>query len=109
MPSIENSKKGEDYLKSLGFPTLNVHETFSHFEFTEPGRRVLLIGPMGSGKTEYAARVWRDAEVAQRKSNFVKSICTTGNRDRRKVFFICIRVSLCIILFTRNKSYAYCN
>lgn len=88
MPNIEMSTKGEDFLKSLGFPTLNVHETFSHFDFTEPGRRVLLIGPMGSGKTEYAARVWRDAEVAQRKSDYIKSICTTGTRDRRKVFFI---------------------
>lgn len=88
MPHIEYETKGEDFLKSLGFPTLDVHETFSHFDFTKPGRRVLLIGPMGSGKTEYAARVWRDAEVALRKSDVVGAACTTGSRDRRKTFFI---------------------
>ena len=88
MPHIEYETKGEDFLKSLGFPTLDVHETFTHFDFTKPGRRVLLIGPMGSGKTEYAARVWRDAEVALRKSDVVGRKCTTGNRDRRKTFFI---------------------
>ncbi len=88
MPHIEYESKGEDFLKSLGFPTLDVHETFSHFDFTKPGRRVLLIGPMGSGKTEYAARVWRDAEVASRKSSVIQEKCTTGRRDRRKTFFI---------------------
>lgn len=88
MPHIEYETKGEDFLKSLGFPTLDVHETFTHFDFSVPGRRVLLIGPMGSGKTEYAARVWRDAEVALRKSSAVREKCTTGIRDRRKTFFI---------------------
>lgn len=78
----------EDFLKSLGFPTLEVHQTFSHFDFTRPGRRVLLIGPMGSGKTEFAAKVWRDANIAKRKSNQVKAITSTGEVDRRKVFFI---------------------
>ncbi len=88
MPHIENDNSGEDFLKSLGFPTLDVHETFTHFDFTQPGRRVLLIGPMGSGKTEYAARVWRDAAITAKKSSVVKDMCTTGTRDRRKVFFI---------------------
>lgn len=88
MPHIEYGSSGEDFLKSLGFPTLDVHETFTHFDFTKPGRRVLLIGPMGSGKTEYAARVWRDAEITARKSSIVGDKCTTGTRDRRKVFFI---------------------
>ncbi len=78
----------EDFLKSLGFPTLEVHQTFSHFDFTRPGRRVLLIGPMGSGKTEFAAKVWRDANIAKRKSNQVKAITSTGEVDRRNVFFI---------------------
>ena len=66
MPSIEKNPSSEDFLKSLGFPVLSVHDTFTHFDFTKPGRRVLLIGPMGSGKTEFAARVWRDAAVAGR-------------------------------------------
>lgn len=78
----------EDFLKSLGFPTLEVHQTFSHFDFTRPGRRVLLIGPMGSGKTEFAARVWRDAAIAKRKGDKVKALTSTGEVDRRNVFFI---------------------
>lgn len=88
MPHIEFDNPGEDFLKSLGFPTLDVHQTFTHFDFTVPGRRVLLIGPMGSGKTEYAARVWRDAEITAKKSSVVRDCCTTGMRDRRRVFFI---------------------
>lgn len=88
MPNIENATPGADFLKSLGFPTLEVHETFQHFDFTTPGRRVLLIGPMGSGKTEYAARVWRDAQVAKKKGEVVAASTSTGLRDRRNVFFI---------------------
>jgi len=83
-----NTGFGEDFLKSLGFPTLEVHDTFSHFDFTRPGRRVLLLGPMGSGKTEFSARVWRDASIAQKKGSVVKELTSTGNVDRRKVFFI---------------------
>ena len=80
MPHIEKKEESEDFLKSLGFPTITVHDTFT--------RRVLLIGPMGSGKTEFAARVWRDAAIAQKKSDKVKAMTSTGNLDRRKVFFI---------------------
>jgi thymidine kinase len=78
----------EDFLKSLGFPTLEVHNTFSHYDFTRPGRRVLLIGPMGSGKTEYSARVWRDAAIAQSKGEKVRALTSFEDVDRRKVFFI---------------------
>ena len=85
MGSVNTS---EDFLKSLGFPTLEVHQTFSHFDFTRPGRRVLLIGPMGSGKTEFAAKVWRDAAIAMKKSDKVKALTSTGEVDRRQVFFI---------------------
>ena len=88
MPNIENTTPGADFLKSLGFPTLDVHESFTHFDFTTPGRRVLVIGPMGSGKTEFAARVWRDAAVARRKSERVRAMTSTGILDRRKIFFI---------------------
>lgn len=88
MPGIEARPSSEDFLKSLGFPTLSVHDTFTHFDFTVPGRRVLLIGPMGSGKTEFAARVWRDAAVAQTKSSVVRDLTSTGEADRRNVFFI---------------------
>ncbi len=88
MPNTESSQSSADFLKSLGFPTLTVHDTFQHFDFTLPGRRVLLIGPMGSGKTEYAARVWRDALVARSKGGSVAPATSTGLRDRRNVFFI---------------------
>jgi len=77
-----------DFLKSLGFPSVRVHHSFNHFDFTRASRRILVIGPMGSGKTEYSARVWRDARVAQDKSGYIGAQTTTDNADRRKVFFI---------------------
>lgn len=40
------------------------------------------------GKTEFAARVWRDASVAQKKGAKVKALTSTGDVDRRNVFFI---------------------
>ena len=88
MPKLEEQNSGADFLKSLGFPTLDVHETFTHFDFTTPGRRVLLIGPMGAGKTEKAAGIWRDAAVALKKSDAVSALTSTGIADRRRVFFI---------------------
>ncbi len=75
-------------LKSLGFPDLNFHNPFNHFDFKRAGRRILVIGPMGSGKTEYSARVWRDSQVAQRKSGAVEDRTSDHGADRRKVFFI---------------------
>lgn len=88
MPRIETAQSSEDFLKSLGFPTLTVHQTFTHFDFETPGRRVLVIGPMGSGKTEFSARVWRDAAVALQKGSEVAQKTSTGEVDRRKVFFV---------------------
>lgn len=76
------------FLKSLGFPELRVHQSFNHFDFVRPSRRILVIGPMGSGKTEYSTRVWRDSQVALGKTSRVASRTTTGIADRRKVFFI---------------------
>jgi thymidine kinase len=75
-------------LRSLGFPSLRFHAPFNHFDFTRPGRRILVIGPMGSGKTEYSARVWRDAQVARRKNGEAASATVSGGADRRVVFFI---------------------
>lgn len=85
---MTTSAIGEDFLKSLGFPSLEIHNTFSHYDFSRPGRRVLLIGPMGSGKTEYSSRIWRDAAIAQKKGDTVKMQTSTGLVDRRNVFFI---------------------
>jgi thymidine kinase len=43
---------------------------------------------MGSGKTEYSSRVWRDAEVARKKTAQIGRTTTTDGADRRNVFFI---------------------
>ncbi len=79
---------GDPFLLSLGFPSIRVHRSFDHFDFTRPGRRILVIGPMGSGKTEYSARVWRDSRVALRKGEIVAARTTTAGADRRVLHFI---------------------
>ncbi len=76
------------FLKSLGFPQLSVHQPFNHFDFVRPSRRILVIGPMGSGKTEYSSRVWRDSAVALKKSEQLAVRTTSSGADRRQVFFI---------------------
>ena len=78
----------ERFLKSLGFPVVNVHNSNNHYDFTKPYRRILVIGPMGSGKTEFSARVWRDSRVALKKSEEVADLTTTNGSDRRRVFFV---------------------
>ncbi len=88
--------------KSLGFPSVTVHETNTHFDFVEPSRTILVIGPMGSGKTEYAARLWRDAAVARKKGPSISWLTSgggtqkelfepesgIGTADRRNTFFV---------------------
>lgn len=77
-----------DFLKSLGFPEIRVHQSYGHFDFTKPCRRILVIGPMGSGKTEYSAKIWRDARVTLEKSDMVADLTRAGDADRRNVFFV---------------------
>ncbi len=88
--------------KSLGFPSVTVHEANTHFDFVEPSRTILVIGPMGSGKTEYAARLWRDAAVARKKGSSIAWLTSgggsqkdlfepetgIGTADRRNTFFV---------------------
>lgn len=76
------------FLKSLGFPALRIHNAFNHFDFTRPSRRILVIGSMGSGKTEYSSRVWRDSRVVLEKSGKLATRTSTAGADRRRVFFI---------------------
>ncbi len=71
--------------KSLGFPSVTVHETNTHFDFVAPSRTILVIGPMGSGKTEYAARLWRDAAVARKKGPSI-SWLTSGGGSQKELF-----------------------
>jgi len=78
----------QNFLKSLGFPGLQVHHSQDHSDFTLPGRRILVIGPMGSGKTEFSSRIWRDSRIALSKSEKVAQLTTTGKADRRRIFFI---------------------
>ena len=76
------------FLKSLGFPEIRIHHAFNHFDFVRSSRRILVIGPMGSGKTEYSSRVWRDSRVALTKSAVAAGQTTDSGADRRRVFFI---------------------
>ncbi len=86
-PAPENQDT-RTFLKSLGFPEVKVHHSFNHFDFARPSRRILVIGSMGSGKTEFSARVWRDSEVARRKTGAAAESTLTDGADRRIVFFI---------------------
>jgi len=97
-----DGRDDDDFLKSLGFPALRIHEAIRHFDFRQAGRRILVIGPMGSGKTEYSARLWRDSRVAGKKGPAVAALTTRldtqanlfrkdeglGDADRRDVFFV---------------------
>jgi thymidine kinase len=75
-------------LKNLGFPQIQVHHAYNHFDFSRPSRRILVIGPMGSGKTEFSARMWRDSLVAKSKSGSAKAATTTEGADRRDIFVV---------------------
>lgn len=87
-PSSSDTSDTNVLFKSLGLPNVQIHRSINHFDFTKPARRILVIGSMGSGKTEYSARIWRDAKVALHKSpGFAHSTITAG-ADRRQVFFI---------------------
>ena len=88
MSDVQPVQDSTDFLKSLGFPAIQVHQSFNHFDFTRSRRRILVIGPMGSGKTEYSARIWRDARVTLAKSELVADKTKTGEADRRNVFFV---------------------
>jgi thymidine kinase len=72
----------------LGFPDLQIHHAINHFDFTKSDRRTLIIGPMGSGKTEYSARIYRDSRVAMQKSAKVRALTTTAQVDLRNVFYV---------------------
>ncbi len=82
------SQDTRTFLKSLGFPEVRVHHSFNHFDFSRPSRRILVIGSMGSGKTEFSARIWRDSEVARKKTGAAALGTRTDGADRRIVFFI---------------------
>lgn len=88
MAPEKESAETRAFLKSLGFPEVRVHHAFNHFDFSRPSRRILVIGSMGSGKTEFSARIWRDSEVARKKTGAAADTTRTDGADRRIVFFI---------------------
>ena len=88
MALIEKTEQTRSFMKSLGFPDLSIHQSINHFDFTKTNRRTLIIGPMGSGKTEFSARIYRDSQVATKKSEKVRDVTTSGIVDRRNVFYI---------------------
>ena len=88
MALVENTEQTRSFMKSLGFPELRIHHSINHFDFTKTNRRILIIGPMGSGKTEFAARIYRDSQVALKKSAAVRTRTTSGSADRRNVFYV---------------------
>ncbi len=88
MANIEGMEQTRSFMKSLGFPDLRVHHSINHFDFTKSDRRILIIGPMGSGKTEFSARIYRDSQVALKKSEQVQNETTENGADRRNVFYI---------------------
>ncbi len=85
---MNNIDETGEFLKSLGFPLLNIHAMAKHHDFITANKRILVIGPMGSGKTEFAARVWRDSRVALKKKGTVRRLTSTANVDRRNVFVV---------------------
>ncbi len=88
MEQSNNNTDTTSFLKSLGFPEFSIHHAFNHFDFSRPSRRILVIGPMGSGKTEYSSRVWRDSQVVLGKSDLLGPATSSGAADRRKVFVV---------------------
>jgi thymidine kinase len=88
MDAPTETRDTRTFLKSLGFPELMVHRSFNHFDFSRAARRILVIGSMGSGKTEFSARIWRDSEVARKKTGKAAAQTKTDGADRRIVFFI---------------------
>ncbi len=88
----EGGDKQNEFLRSLGFPSIRVHRSYDHFDFVRKGRRILVIGPMGSGKTEFSARIWRDSKVAQKKGAEVAALTSTAGADRRQLHFVRSRI-----------------
>ncbi|HEA69413.1 MAG TPA: thymidine kinase [Desulfobacterales bacterium] len=78
----------KSFMKSLGFPDLRIHHSINHFDFIKTDRRILIIGPMGSGKSEFSARIYRDSQVAMQKSQKVRKLTSSKRVDRRNVFYI---------------------
>ena len=78
----------ESLHRTLGLPQLRMHNPINHFDFTKAGRRILVVGPMGSGKTGFAAQIWRDSQVVLAKDDDIPGCRTADGADLRRVFFV---------------------
>lgn len=76
------------FFQILGLPAIRVHHSANHFDFTRQGRVILVVGPMGSGKTGFAAQIWRDSKVAKQKERDILGCRTADGADLRNVFFV---------------------
>lgn len=78
----------EAFFRTLGLPDPTVHWARDHFDFDRPARSILVVGPMGSGKTAFAAQIWRDSQVAMRKDADMPGCRLPDGADLRSVFFV---------------------
>ena len=88
MAVVESEIHTRHFLKSIGFPDLRIHHAVNHYDFTKGDRKILIIGPMGSGKTEFSARIYRDSLIALKKSGKVERLTRQGEVERRNIFYI---------------------
>jgi len=85
---VESERQTKYFLKSIGFPDIRIHHSINHFDFTKKDRRILVIGPMGSGKTEFSAKIYRDSKIALNKSEKIREITACNGTDRRIVAYV---------------------
>lgn len=83
------TEKGNSFISALGFSRATVHSSLEHFDFRQEGHIFMVLGPMGSGKTQFAAQVWRESRLINKKSSqILHQIQTSYGAKRTDVFFI---------------------
>lgn len=84
-----SNEKSSSFISALGFSRATLHSPLEHFDFRQEGRIFMVLGPMGSGKTQFAAQVWRESLLINKKSSqILKQIQTSYGAKRTDVFFI---------------------
>ncbi len=87
----------DSLMKILYQKNVEVHHFFDHFNFVDHSKSILVVGPMGCGKTEYARRIWKDSQIARKKSKRIANQTSSGSYDRRNVMYC--RSSLDLLRF----------
>lgn len=66
-----------------------MHSVLSHFDFLSEGKIIMVIGPVGAGKTQFAAQIWRDSLILQKKSlKALQKVTTPLGARRTDIFFV---------------------